>query len=436
MKDKKYGVVIFKNTENLGDDIQTYAAYKQIGNVDYYIERERLNEFVSENGEIVNVLMSGWYIHDVFSFPPSPFINPLYLSCHFTNHLIDEKPEYLSNLFVEHLKKYEPIGLRDNTIEKYFKEDNIEHYFSGCLTLTIPKIAELEKKDYICAVDLKEEEIEFLKKITKRDIIEVTHKLNKEEHAKLSPEERMKKVEEFLKTYQQASLVISKRLHVALPCLAIETPVLLLINKKDIDKTNRIGIYYDYLNVCDEQDFYNYKEEDLIKIKKNPDKYKSIREKLIERVEEFKKKKSIISEPNTIEKEKYTDYFVKQKQYFSNMYETIVSKKDKWIDELEEYIDELKRENNKNNMLIDVYIKERNYAVENYTKRIDYYTALIKDNERERDHLREVILEDEEIVRNLRKDYNAIVESKGWKILEKARNAKRKITGGTHDKKD
>ena len=47
----KYGLIVFKETENIGDDIQSYAAIKYLPQVDYYIEREKLDEFVPENEE-------------------------------------------------------------------------------------------------------------------------------------------------------------------------------------------------------------------------------------------------------------------------------------------------------------------------------------------------------------------------------------------------
>ena len=37
----KYGLIIFENTENLGDDIQSYAAMQFLPRVDYIIVRDR-----------------------------------------------------------------------------------------------------------------------------------------------------------------------------------------------------------------------------------------------------------------------------------------------------------------------------------------------------------------------------------------------------------
>ena len=35
----KYGLLVFKETDNIGDDIQAYAAERFLPKVDYYIDR-------------------------------------------------------------------------------------------------------------------------------------------------------------------------------------------------------------------------------------------------------------------------------------------------------------------------------------------------------------------------------------------------------------
>ena len=59
----EYGVVYYKDTDNLGDDIQTYAALKQLPNVKYYIDREAMNIFRAEDNAKIAVLMNAWFLH-------------------------------------------------------------------------------------------------------------------------------------------------------------------------------------------------------------------------------------------------------------------------------------------------------------------------------------------------------------------------------------
>ena len=78
----KYGIMYYKSTDNLGDDIQTYAAIKYLPHIDYYIDRENSSCFVPEEKEYISVIMNGWYIHNKIAWPPSPYINPLLISMH------------------------------------------------------------------------------------------------------------------------------------------------------------------------------------------------------------------------------------------------------------------------------------------------------------------------------------------------------------------
>ena len=64
MTKNKYGVILYKDTDNIGDDIQTYAAYKKLPRVDYIIDRENMLEFVPEKKEMVKVIANGWFNHN------------------------------------------------------------------------------------------------------------------------------------------------------------------------------------------------------------------------------------------------------------------------------------------------------------------------------------------------------------------------------------
>lgn len=267
----KYGIIFFQNTENIGDDIQTYAAIQYLPKIDYIIEREKMSVFQSKENETVKVIMNGWFIHNPKAFPPSPVIKPLIISAHFTNYLRkNELPSYLDegpNGGLEYLKKYEPIGLRDDLILDLLREKGIDCYNSGCLTTTITPFKKIKKKENIIAVDISEKIVNHISKISNLEIHKVTHKLNPKENAKLSFETRMKNVESILRKYQESNLVITSRLHCLLPCLALNVPVILIYNDKNQDIKNRLGNYLEYVNYFTENEFLNIK--DLKKIKFN-----------------------------------------------------------------------------------------------------------------------------------------------------------------------
>lgn len=286
----EYGIVVFKETINIGDDIQSYAAMKQLPKVDYFIEREELNEFQPKNKNTVKTLISGWFLHHRYRFPPSPYINPFFISCHFSslNDMMGITTEYVDDYVKEYMKRYEPIGCRDEVTEKLFKNNDIKTYRSGCLTLTIPKFKGVKKQQKIVLVDTAPELKKAVEKQYEGSIIEKTHFVDKEKNSKLSYEKRMKNVEALLKEYQSAELVITTRLHCALPCLALETPVLLIYDKDNYDIVSRIGDYCKLVDYCSEQEFLEKGLSEYF-IKTPRKDHLKIKNELMKRVEEFLK---------------------------------------------------------------------------------------------------------------------------------------------------
>lgn len=412
----KYGLITFKNTQNIGDDIQSYAAIKFLPQIDYYIEREAMNEFVPEKNEIVTTIMNGWYLHDITSMPPSPFLNTLITSIHFTNHLEDKCPEYLDGLFIEYLKQKQPIGCRDNLVRKYLDEKNIKNFFSGCLTLTIDKFEEIQKEDYICAVDVEDEIVNKLKKNGKR-VVELTHKLDVNENSKLTYIERMNNVENLLKKYQSAKLVITSRLHCVLPCLALETPVLYIHNKEDIDVKNRLGDYLKLLNYITKDELISKNDKEFVEFIsaiKNKKEYLVYRESLEKQVSAFIESSKKENKLLDVDIDMYNKYFVRQKQYLINNLNYQKNKIEQYQNELIDYNNKLKKYNN---------------------ELIEYNEELLKESESDRTELRKLTLQlkaaEEENqymkknIQNLNKKMNRMKNSKTWKIVRKVAKVKK-----------
>lgn len=58
----KYGLIYYKNTHNLGDDILSYVGKKFLPKVDYYIDREHLDVFIPDEKEYVaTIAMVGFF---------------------------------------------------------------------------------------------------------------------------------------------------------------------------------------------------------------------------------------------------------------------------------------------------------------------------------------------------------------------------------------
>lgn len=399
----KYGIMYYKETDNIGDDIQTYTAIKFLPHIDYYIDREDLNCFIPEKKEYVSMIMNGWFLHNKAAWPPSPYINPLLTSMHFTClEKVDVGERYLQGLGGEYLKSHQPIGSRDIETQKRLSRNGIENYFSGCMTLTINQFDNIKKQEYICLVDVDEKSAKLVKENTNREIKEITHKLDLEETKKKSFEERMQNVEELLKTYQAAHLVITNRLHVALPCVALGTPVI-LVHKENFE-VDRLGTYLQYVNSYSDKEFEKLEIKEIIeKPKENSTKYFEIRNSLIKQCEDFieqcEKEEIVLPKSELPHIDEYTEY----------------AKRIKWYQQLNEEI-RVKAKNN-------IYEAEEKYK--NYEQEINRINNFFENNKENYKMLEQENIRLQEIIKQKEIELEKIYSSKGWKYLEKLRKFKR-----------
>lgn len=250
----EYGLITYIETDNLGDDIQSYATAKYLPHIDYYIDRESLHTFHSKNQRQIAVILAGWFLYEHLHWPPSPFIRPLIISTHFDTYYSRAWGQPLENNLVleaygaSWLNRYGPVGARDNYTLELLRKFYIKSYFSGCITLTLKPFENVEKHDKIVAVDISKELQGYIAKQTGETPIFRTHKLALSQYGL---EQRFMLVEEYLKLYQGAKLVVTSRLHAALPAIALGTPVLFVKDKRFF---NRTQTYLPRMNAAFEQE--------------------------------------------------------------------------------------------------------------------------------------------------------------------------------------
>lgn len=219
---------------NIGDYIQSLAAGQYIPENCRLIDRDSLNFY---DGPDINMIMNGWYYLYPGNDRFSNSINPLFVAFHI-NNINDVKKETL-----DYLKKYEPIGCRDYKTRNFLIKNGIKAYFSSCLTTTLYKKYRKEnvERKGIIFTDYEENAVPrkirkyingILKEYDKEDIEKIAHiyPLN------LSQDERFKLAESLLNKYAEAKLVITSRIHCALPCLALNTPVILVVPTFDEER--------------------------------------------------------------------------------------------------------------------------------------------------------------------------------------------------------
>ena len=298
----KYGVLVNKYCRNLGDDVQSYAEAQFLPRIDYLVDREEIDSFQSKDGEKVATILGAWWMKRKWNFPPSNCIYPLLTAMHVSLETLEInsghpgrspiKDEWLGGVGGDYLKAYGPVGARDIKTQKAFEEYGIPTYFSGCSTLTLPKQKLIESEtEYICLVDVAPEVEKKIREDIENSSIEIrimSHTRLKErtEEEASDWEFRKREVEELLTIYQNAKCVITRRLHVSLPCLAMDVPVLCVFPDEAI--IDRLEPYKDWLHFVRVTDFLNGDYDyDIENPKPNKTEYLEFRKTLTEQMEAF-----------------------------------------------------------------------------------------------------------------------------------------------------
>ncbi len=266
---------------NIGDYIQSLASKQFLGNIDIFLNRERLDEYC---GEKVRLIMNGWFMHEPLHWPPSESIEPMFVSFH-----LNTKAYALLNngKSLKYFKRHEPIACRDFQTVRVLNEKNIEAYFAGCLTLTLgehykgnnrndtiyfvdpyfeysKKITELMKSLWVLAFNYRRISIISAKlfpfgaikkklitalfymqysKVFDPDMLVgahyLTHRYREQEFN--TEDEKFYQAEVLIEKYATAKLVVTSKIHCALPCLSLETPVVFVDNAaKDMSSACRM----------------------------------------------------------------------------------------------------------------------------------------------------------------------------------------------------
>ncbi len=246
---------------NIGDVIQTIAARQYLPYVSDYIDRDGL---IYYDGLETNMIFNGWfYIYDANKFIPDSF------NCYVTSIYL-KNPHTIPNSFITSLKRYEPIGCRDISTKNYLQSKGVASYFSGCLTLTLGKTYSLKEttREGIIFVDCENKPsvspdiynklLRSVKSILKK--YEGVHTIEYLRHMydhRICLSDQYSIADRLLKKYAKAELVITTRIHCALPYLALETPCILLTPKFDTSRFSGISKFFNIIGV-DENGKYIY----------------------------------------------------------------------------------------------------------------------------------------------------------------------------------
>lgn len=220
-----YGLTWRPATDNLGDDLVTLAAMQHLPRVDHVLDADALDAplpTLSENDRVV-LLAPGLFLRSSAHWPPEGHIAPVCMGVHISEEDAWGLPlSTLDGAGLEALNACAPIAARDVRTANRLANLNIPHTLTGCLSLTLehPPV----KRSGIVCCDAPEEVVEALRHF-RPDVTSVTHTLSEP-----SPDftRRMTDAKALLTRYASAEMVFTRRLHCAMACLAVGTPVLLL----------------------------------------------------------------------------------------------------------------------------------------------------------------------------------------------------------------
>lgn len=231
----KYGIISFgRNPEqgtnqygNLGDWYQSFAVEKLFRSFlsDDEIKYIYRTDISSYRGEKTRLMLQGCFLHlkGAPVFPVSKDIDP----CFFGFHCLSVK----DRKYIKNLPEDTVIGCRDEPTFRLMEKLGKKAFISGCITATLDKREKEPENGKVFLVDAPDEILNFIPEELrdKTEYISQSFRLENNLSDSETHEALRKKAEETLLRYKnEASLVVTSRLHVASPCTAMGIPVILV----------------------------------------------------------------------------------------------------------------------------------------------------------------------------------------------------------------
>ena len=256
----KFANLYWQNTEvenskmvpiNIGDNLQFMAIeylYSKFLPDNYPLVKLQMRELKKYQGETL-ILPMNWSLFDINYMDGnrisiSEDIVPVFLGA--TIESASHKEVFFNDYNILYLKRFEPIGCRDEFTFKTLCKYHIQAYLNGCMTAVFPRRQKNEGQNKIFLVDAPIELQEYIPDSLKEgaEILTQQYYCSKDvEIAQIL--DAIKK--QYFKYANEAALVITSRLHVASPCMAMGIPVIFVKNQVDA----RFGWLDNYIPLYD-----------------------------------------------------------------------------------------------------------------------------------------------------------------------------------------
>eukprot|EP00727_Mastigamoeba_balamuthi_P010195 m51a1_g5799 hypothetical protein (764) ;mRNA; f:72328-75757 len=217
---------------NLGDEVQTLAGAQWLPRVDTLVERDDLNASTPSvagdpPGSVTMFMNAWWGFHDM-NWPPPEYIKPVLLSMHVTAGLASN---FSQPSWRDYMVRHGPVGARDTSTLELWRSLGVPAFLSSCMTLTLQRPLPRGVEAPNCTVlisDVARSALAVLPKHVRRSACHITANAKNVSDGNT----RVSKAFANLRAIAAARLVVTSRLHVALPAVAMGTPTILVLTEE------------------------------------------------------------------------------------------------------------------------------------------------------------------------------------------------------------
>ena len=278
------GILGFIGSKNIGDYVQTKAAIDLVGSKNIKIlDRENLDKY---NDNIIQTIINGWFMESPENWPPSEKIKPLFISFHINPSI---EKELLKDESIKYFKSHEPVGCRDIYTRDILLEKGVNAYYSSCITTTVDRKNYLKSKtqaegiivigafdrlkptlDYKSSAKLlisifkyPFKKIGYSLKLSKfnRHLNNQNFKIKRYSQLTKRPikshNEGLNLASEMLEKIAESEVMITSRIHAALPALAMGLKVIFIDQGLDhVNHKHRLSGLKNYFTCVNLKDFF------------------------------------------------------------------------------------------------------------------------------------------------------------------------------------
>ncbi|HUG63322.1 MAG TPA: polysaccharide pyruvyl transferase family protein [Methylomirabilota bacterium] len=227
-------------TVNLGDDLQGIATSLNLPHVDRIVERDRLATLSLDERHFC--MMQSWFTKQRLR-APSDAIDPMFFGFCFGG----ETMQY--GLWPRYLRAHQPIGARDTRSVELMKNRGVDTFWSGCLTLRMGSFLRpipREERSGTFMVDVLPDTESAIPDAIKEKAVRISNAVPP--MMLDDPLARMARIARMCDRLRRAELVITKRLHTALPCVGFGTPTVVFAKDRKGNR-HRFSGYESFLSV-------------------------------------------------------------------------------------------------------------------------------------------------------------------------------------------